>query len=87
MQACTPVMIMLGLFVAGLEAPNWQLLLAVTFIAFGTFIASYGAVNLNPLGIVAMVASIAFEAIRLVMTQVLLVGLDCHPGTVLAALQ
>ena len=71
---------MLALFAARMETPTARLILAVCIIAVGTAIASYGEVNLNALGIVFMFASESFEAIRLVMTQMLLVGLKMHPG-------
>ncbi len=81
-QACSPVVIMLGLYVADLEAPSIQKIVAVVIITVGTCIASYGVTNLSLLGICSMAASIVFEAVRLVMTQLLLVGLNCHPSKV-----
>ena len=71
---------MLGLFITGMEAPNTHVVMAVLVIAVGTFMASYGAANIDVLGMCNMAASIVCEAVRLVMTQVLLVDLDCHPG-------
>ena len=71
---------MLALFVAGLETPSKRLILAVLLIAVGTAIASYGEVNLSWVGVACMMASETFEATRLVMTQILLVGLKFHPS-------
>ena len=71
---------MLALFVAGLETPGKRLILAVLLIATGTAIASYGEVKLSWVGVACMMASETFEATRLVMTQILLVGLKFHPG-------
>ena len=65
---------MVALFLAGLEVPGKRLILAVILIAVGTAIASYGEVNLNVVGVLCMLASETFEATRLVMTQILLVG-------------
>ena len=79
-QAFTPIATMVALFVAGLERPTSQLILAIMLIALGTAIASYGEVNLNVVGVLCMLASESFEATRLVMTQVLLVGLKFHPS-------
>ena len=80
MQAFTPIVTMLALFAARMETPTARLIAAVCIIAVGTAIASYGEVNLNVLGIVFMFSSESFESIRLVMTQMLLVGLKMHPG-------
>lgn len=46
--------------------------------------ASVGELNLSWMGIWIMFLSEACEAIRLVMTQVLLVGLKFHPSEFLA---
>ena len=80
LQAFTPIVTMVAVFVAGLETPSKRLITAVLLIAVGTAIASYGEVNLNLLGILFMFMSESFEATRLVMTQVLLVGLKFHPS-------
>ena len=80
MKAFTPIVTMLALFIAGLEVPSNQLIMAVVFIAIGTAVASYGEINLSVLGVVFMLLSETFEATRLVMTQVLLVGLKFHPS-------
>lgn len=71
---------MLALFVARLEDPSRRLIVAVVLIAVGTAVASYGEVNMSWLGLAFMMSSETFEAIRLVMTQTLLVGLKFHPS-------
>ena len=73
---------MLALFIARLEEPSSRLIAAVVLIALGTAMASYGEVNGSILGLAFMFASETFEAIRLVMTQILLVGLKFHPSKV-----
>lgn len=80
LQAFTPIVTMVALFVAGLEVPNRRLISSVVLIAVGTAIASYGEINLSLIGVIFMLLSESFEAIRLVMTQVLLVGLKFHPS-------
>ena len=83
LQAFTPVITMVALFVARLEDPSSRLIIAVVLIALGTAIASCGEINMSVLGLIIMLASETFEAIRLVMTQILLVGLKFHPSEAL----
>ena len=80
LQAFTPIVTMIALFFAGLEVPNKRLISSVVLIALGTAIASYGEINLSILGVIFMLLSESFEATRLVMTQILLVGLKFHPS-------
>lgn len=78
-QAFTPVITMLALFIAGLEVPNKTMILSVLVIAAGTALAAYGEVSFSALGVLIMFVSESAEAIRLVMTQYLLVGLKMGP--------
>lgn len=59
-------------FVAGLEVPTPKLVLSVVVIAGGVAVASYGAVDYNVQGVVIIVLSFVADAIRLIMTQMLL---------------
>lgn len=79
-QAFCPVITMLALFIAGLEKPSHRLISSVVMIAMGTAAASYGEVNLSYIGLLIMLSSECFEAVRLVMTQMLLTGLKLHPS-------
>lgn len=79
LKALTPVVTMAALFAARLETPTPALVAAVAAIAAGTAIASYGEVNLSAVGVACMLLSEAFEASRLVMTQLLLTGSSFHP--------
>lgn len=56
-----------------------QMVLSVLGIAGGTALAAYGEVHNSVLGLVIMFTSEAFEAIRLVMTQLLLAGHKMGP--------
>jgi hypothetical protein len=70
---------MIALFVARLETPNRDMITSVLVIAGGTALAAYGEVQFSVLGVFIMFVSEAAEAIRLVMTQYLLVGLKMGP--------
>ena len=87
MQAFTPIVTMVALFVAQLETPTRRLISAVVLIAGGTAMASYGEVNMSVIGLIFMFSSEAFEAIRLVMTQMLLVGHKFHPSALPLSVQ
>ena len=72
---------MLALFMTALEVPTRPLISSVILIALGTAIASYGEINFSIVGVLCMLASESFEATRLVMTQIVLVGLKFNAGT------
>lgn len=57
-----------------MEVATRRLVAAVSAIAVGVALASYGELNLSLFGLTAMVVSVVAEAIRLVLTQHLLVG-------------
>lgn len=71
---------MVALFIAQLETPTARLVSSVLLIALGTAMASYGELNFSVIGVLFMFLSETFESIRLVMTQILLVGLKFHPS-------
>ena len=71
---------MLALFAAGLARPSRPLTLSVVFIALGTALASAGEVNLDPFGVSVHMVSMVAEAVRLVMTQLLLAQQGFHPS-------
>ncbi len=79
-QAIVPAITMLGLFLARLETPTKRLVLSVLIIALGTLLTSVGEVNFSLVGVVIVVLAISADVTRLVMTQMLLVGLKFHPG-------
>lgn len=57
-----------------MEEATFPLVSAVTMIAMGVALASYGELNLSIYGLTAMIISIVAESIRLVLTQYLLVS-------------
>eukprot|EP00878_Enallax_costatus_P024815 GHUV01026506.1.p1 GENE.GHUV01026506.1~~GHUV01026506.1.p1 ORF type:complete len:292 (+),score=48.83 GHUV01026506.1:214-1089(+) len=79
LKAFTPVITMVALFIAHLETPTGKMVGSVLGIALGTALAAYGEVHNSVVGVVIMFVSEACEAIRLVMTQLLLQGLKMGP--------
>ncbi|GIL68471.1 hypothetical protein Vafri_21743 [Volvox africanus] len=72
LKAFCPVVTMILLFVAQLETASRKLVAAVTLIAVGVALASYGELNMSLIGLTAMLISVVAESVRLVMTQYLL---------------
>ncbi|KAG2437478.1 hypothetical protein HXX76_006128 [Chlamydomonas incerta] len=82
LKAFCPVVTMLLLFAARLEAPSGPLCGAVGLIAAGVALASYGELNLSLFGLAAMLVSVVAESVRLVLTQYLMAagsGAPLHP--------
>lgn len=79
LKSFTPVVTMVALFIAGLETPTLRLIASVCIIAAGTALASVGELEFSLLGVAIMFVSESFEAVRLVMTQILLTGMKFHP--------
>ena len=63
---------MIGLVMANIETPTWQVVASVVGISIGTAINCSGAMDYTVIGLVLMFASETCEAIRLVLTQKLL---------------
>lgn len=79
LKAFTPVITMVFLFIARLEQPNGRMIQAVLIVAFGTAMASYGEMKFSAFGVTVTMLSGAAEALRLVLTQYVLVGLSFNP--------
>eukprot|EP00803_Ostreobium_quekettii_P005683 evm.model.scf_1270.4 EVM.evm.TU.scf_1270.4 scf_1270:40335-43122(+) len=79
LKSVTPVMTMLLLFATRLETPTARMILSVLIVACGTALASYGEVQMTVVGMTAALLSSASEAMRLVLTQHVLVGHKFHP--------
>jgi hypothetical protein len=75
----SPIITMAALALSGLERPSARLVAAVVFIALGTAVTSVGELHFSWLGFVYMLLSQVADAVRLVMTQVLLTSLQFHP--------
>lgn len=79
LKALCPVMTLIAMAIARLLLPTMPLCGSVLLISFGVVMSSYGEVNLSIIGLSAMLGSEAAEALRLVITQILLVGYKFHP--------
>ena len=73
LKAFAPVVLLLVLFAARLEKPSATLIASIMIISGGTAVAVRGEVELSLIGVAYMLASEFFEAVKLVMTQILLV--------------
>merc|ERR1711924_287034 len=73
LKAFAPVVLLLVLFATRLEKPSATLIASIMIISGGTAVAVRGEVELSLIGVAYMLASEFFEAVKLVMTQILLV--------------
>ena len=73
LKAFAPVILLLVLFACRLERPSTVLISSIVVICLGTAIAVRGELDLSVIGVVYMFISEFCEAIKLVMTQLLLV--------------
>lgn len=69
-RASLPVIVMIALWVTGIEIPSSTVVRAVMLTAVGCAIAAYGEMHLTFLGVVFCVINLALESIRLVLMQV-----------------
>ena len=73
LKAFAPVVLLVLLFATRLERPSAVLVLSILVISSGTAIAVQGAVHMSAYGVLVMLASEVFEAIKLITMQILLV--------------
>lgn len=79
LKAADPVFVMIAMFLAGLERPTAPLVVSVLTICGGLLVASAGEMQLDVLGVGVMMISEVGEAVRLVLTQILLQDLQLGP--------
>ena len=72
LKSFTPVVVMAFLFLTGIETPNKPVIISIIIISFGTALTCSYTPNASVLGMLVMLLSEMFEAIRLVLTQFLL---------------
>ncbi|KAI3459844.1 hypothetical protein Pfo_016507 [Paulownia fortunei] len=83
LKALMPVATFLMAVICGTDKLRCDLFLNMVFVSFGVVISSYGEIHFNVVGTVYQVTGIFAEALRLVLTQVLLQkkGLTLNPIT------
>ena len=72
LKAFTPVIVLLGVVVSGLEVPSRGVVISVLGIVAGTVMNCAGSTNYTLWGLFLMFGAEFFEAVRLVLTQFLL---------------
>ncbi|EGN92867.1 hypothetical protein SERLA73DRAFT_190453 [Serpula lacrymans var. lacrymans S7.3] len=79
LKAFNPVAILLISWAFRIQEPSRKLVLIVFMISSGVALASHGELRFDLFGFLVQAASVAFEASRLVMIQILLHGLKMDP--------
>jgi drug/metabolite transporter (DMT)-like permease len=74
LKSAAPVAVLLTGWAWGVESPSLKRFLNVLVIVAGVALASVGEINFSMIGFLYQVGGIVFEAMRLVMIQVLLSG-------------
>jgi drug/metabolite transporter (DMT)-like permease len=74
LKAAAPVAVLFASWAWGLKEPSWHAFLNIAVIVSGVVLASLGEVEFGWLGFVFQVGGIVFEAVRVVMVEVLLKG-------------
>lgn len=74
LKAISPVAVLLASWAWGVADPNLQKFINILFIVAGVAVASAGEVQFSLIGFLFQLAGTGFEAIRLVMIQVMLSG-------------
>ncbi|XP_057958987.1 probable sugar phosphate/phosphate translocator At3g17430 isoform X2 [Malania oleifera] len=83
LKALMPVATFLMAVVCGTDKLRWDVFLNMVLVSVGVVVSSYGEIHFNIVGTVYQVTGIFAEALRLVLTQVLLQkkGLTLNPIT------
>lgn len=74
LKSVSPVAVLFASWAWGVADPSLSKLFNILFIVFGVAIASYGEVSFSLVGFLFQLAGTTFEAVRLVMIQVMLSG-------------
>ncbi|OLN82080.1 putative sugar phosphate/phosphate translocator [Colletotrichum chlorophyti] len=74
LKAGAPVAVLFASWIWGVAEPSWNTFYNVLLIVAGVGLASFGEIEFSWLGFIFQMGGIIFEAVRLVMIQVLLKG-------------
>jgi drug/metabolite transporter (DMT)-like permease len=74
LKAAAPVAVLLTAWAWGVEEPSLKRFLNIMLIVAGVALASFGEIDFSMAGFLFQLGGIVFEAIRLIMIQVLLAG-------------
>jgi drug/metabolite transporter (DMT)-like permease len=74
LKAAAPVAVLFTSWAWGLKEPSMRSFLNILLIVFGVILASLGEIEFSWLGFIFQVGGIVFEAMRIVMVEVLLRG-------------
>ncbi|KAJ4024918.1 hypothetical protein NW752_002372 [Fusarium irregulare] len=74
LKAASPVSVLLVSWLFGVVNPTMEKILNILVIAVGVAVASAGTVEFSAIGFFFQMGGLAFEAVRVVMTQVMLNG-------------
>ena len=74
LKAASPVSVLLVSWLFGVVNPTLEKILNILVIAVGVAVASAGTVEFSAIGFFFQMGGLAFEAVRVVMTQVMLNG-------------
>lgn len=72
LKAASPVAVLFTSWAFGVAEPNLAKFLNILVIVVGVAIASFGEINFSMIGFIYQILGIVFEAIRLIMIQVML---------------
>lgn len=83
LKALMPVATLVMAVICGTDKLRWDIFLNMVLVSIGVVVSSYGEIHFNIVGTVYQVTGIFAEALRLVLTQVLLQkkGLTLNPIT------
>jgi drug/metabolite transporter (DMT)-like permease len=74
LKAAAPVAVLLASWAWGVKDPSWRAFINIAVIVFGVGLASFGEVEFGWIGFIFQMGGIVFEAMRVVMVEVLLKG-------------
>ena len=72
LKSFTPVIVMLGLYFSRIEIPSQSVVFSILMISVGTAVTCSFSPHVTILGLLVMLLTTSFEAVRMVLTQYIL---------------